>query len=552
MRGYLREHTNPPVFIISLVVIVSVVLVGAIFPDSFGSGSQAVLNFIYTYFGWFFILAVSFFLIFIIGLAFTRYGRVKLGPDDAQPEFSTLSWFAMLFTAGMGIGLVYFGVAEPVAHFTSPPTGEGGTPAAAQSAMNLTFFHWLLHPWAIYIVFALSMAYFSFRRGLPLRPASAFYPLIGDRIYGWLGNTIDIIAVFGTMFGLTTSLGFGAQQVNAGLSSLFGIPNNAGIQMLLIAAITLVAATSVALGIEKGVRNLSLINMWLAFGLALFVFIVGPTLFILNSVANDIGYYVQNIIGTSFNMFTMNDAAKEWQAGWTLFYWAWWTSWAPFVGMFIARVSYGRTLRQFVAGVLLAPAGVSAVWFVIFGGTAIQYMTSGNGGGLANASTDTAMFVLLNQLPIASFLSVLASILAIVVVVLFFATSSDSGSLVIDILTNGGDPNPIWYQRMLWAILEGVVAAVLLGAGAATGGDPLTALQSASVASGLPFAIVLIFMCIGLAVGLRDERLPSATPDPSTDRLPPEPGRAANKSRGVPSPQQASGEASQEQGQNRT
>ena len=552
MRGYLREHTNPPVFITSLIVIVSVVLVGALFPDSFGTAAQSVLNFIYTYFGWFFILAVSFFLIFIVGLAFTRYGQVRLGPDDAQPEFSTLAWFAMLFTAGMGIGLVYFGVAEPVAHFTSPPTGQGGTPAAAQQAMNLTFFHWLLHPWAIYIVFALSMAYFSFRRGLPLRPSSAFYPLIGDRIYGWLGNSIDIIAVFGTMFGLATSLGFGAQQVNAGLSSLFGIPNNAGVQVLLIAAITLVAATSVTLGIEKGVRNLSLINMWLAIGLALFVFIVGPTLFILNSVANDLGYYLQNLVGTSFNMFTMNDAAAEWQKGWTLFYWAWWTSWAPFVGMFIARVSYGRTLRQFVAGVLLAPAGVSAVWFVIFGGTAIQYIMNGKGGGLANASTDTAMFVLLDQLPIASFLSVLASVLAIVVVVLFFATSSDSGSLVIDILTNGGDPNPVWYQRLMWAVLEGVVAATLLGAGAATGGDPLTALQSAAVASGLPFTLVLIFMCIGLAVGLRDERLPSMQPEPSTDRLPPEPGRAANKPRGAPSPQQASTEASEESGPNRT
>ncbi|MGB3684070.1 MAG: BCCT family transporter [Rubrobacteraceae bacterium] len=552
MRSYLREHTNPPVFIISLAVIAVVVLFGALFPDAFGSVAQGVLNFIYTYFGWFFILAVSFFLIFIVGLSFTRYGNVRLGPDDSRPEFSTLSWFAMLFTAGMGIGLVYFGVAEPVATFTSPPVGEGGTANAAQQAMNLTFFHWLFHPWAIYIVFALSMAYFSFRRGLPLRPASAFYPLIGDRIYGWLGNTIDIIAVFGTLFGLTTSLGFGAQQVNAGLSTLFGIPNNAGIQMLLIAAITLVAATSVALGIEKGVRNLSLINMWLAIGLALFVFIVGPTLFILNSVASNVGFYLQNLVGTSFNMFTTNESGAEWQAGWTLFYWAWWTSWAPFVGMFIARVSYGRTLRQFVAGVLLAPAGVSAVWFVVFGGTAIQYIRTGNGGGLADASTDTAMFVLLDQLPIASFLSVLASVLAIVVVVLFFATSSDSGSLVIDILTNGGDPNPVWFQRLMWAILEGVVAAVLLGAGAATGGDPLTALQSAAVASGLPFAVVLIFMCIGLAVGLRDERLPSIQPEPSTDRLPPEPGQAASKPRGVPAPQRASAENPQESNQNRT
>ena len=552
MGQYLRTHTNPPVFITSVVVILAVVVLGILFPAGFGSVAQGVLDFIYTYFGWFLILAVSFFLVFIVALSFTRYGRVKLGPDDSQPEFSTLAWFAMLFTAGMGIGLVYFGVAEPVFHFTSPPVGEGGTAAAAQDAMNFTFFHWLFHPWAIYIVFALSMAYFSFRRGLPLRPASAFYPLIGDRIYGWIGNIIDIIAVFGTMFGLTTSLGFGAQQVNAGLATLFGIPNAAWVQMVLIAAITLVAATSVVLGIDKGVRNLSLINMWLAIGLALFVFIVGPTLFILNSVASNVGYYLQNLVGTSFNMFTMNEAAAEWQAGWTLFYWAWWTSWAPFVGMFIARVSYGRTLRQFVAGVLLAPAGVSAVWFVIFGGTAINYIMNGNGGGLAGASTDTAMFVLLDQLPVAPFLSVLASALAIIVVILFFATSSDSGSLVIDILTNGGDPNPVWFQRLGWAILEGAVAAVLLGAGAATGGDALTALQSASVASGLPFAVVLIFMCIGLAFGLRDERLPGIQPEPTTDRIPPDPARAASKPTSSPAPQQASAETPQEKGQNRS
>ena len=535
MQGYLRRHTNPPVFIISLIVIIGVVLLGALIPNTFGNVAQGVLNFIYTYFGWFLILAVTFFLIFVVVLAFTRYGRVKLGPDDSRPEFSTLSWFAMLFTAGMGIGLVYFGVSEPVADFTSPPVGEGGTPAAAQQAMNYTYFHWLLHPWAIYIVFALSLAYFSFRRGLPLRPASAFYPLIGDRIYGWLGNTIDIIAVFGTLFGLTTSLGFGAQQVNAGLATLFGVPNTAGVQMLLIAAITLVAATSVVLGVDKGVRNLALINMWLAFGLALFVFFVGPTLYILQSLPTAIGYYLQNLVGTSFNMFTSNEGAQEWQASWTLFYWAWWTSWAPFVGMFIARVSYGRTLRQFVMGVLFAPAGVSAAWFVIFGGTGIQYILTGNGGGLADASTDTAMFVLLDQLPIASFLSVAASVLAIIVVILFFATSSDSGSLVIDILTNGGDPNPVWFQRLMWAVLEGVVAAILLGAGAATGGDALGALQAAAVASGLPFTVILIFMCIGLALGLRDERLPGIQPEPSCGSRSPGAGpcseQAARRSR---------------------
>lgn len=546
MRGYLREHTNPPVFITSAAVILAFVAFGVLFTETTGSAASAVLGFITTYFGWFYIISVSFFLVFAVSLLFTRYGKVRLGPDDSRPEFSTLAWFAMLFTAGMGIGLVYFGVAEPVAHFTSPPVGEGGTDAAARAAMNLTFFHWLLHPWAVYIVFGLSIGYFSFRRGLPLRPSSAFYPLIGDRIYGWIGNVVDILAVFGTLFGLATSLGLGAQQVNSGLNTLFGIPNSVFVQILLIALITGVAAASVVLGIDKGIRNLSLINMWLAAGLMLFVLVVGPTLFILNSLATDFGYYLQNIIGTSFNMYTGSQAGSEWQAAWTLFYWGWWISWSPFVGMFIARISRGRTLRGFVGGVLLAPVGASAVWFVIFGETAINYLQAGTAGGLADASSSNSLFVLLAALPIPSILSVIASVLGIVVVVLFFATSSDSGSLVIDILTNGGDPNPLWQQRLFWAVMEGVVAAVLLAVGG------LTALQTASVAAGLPFAVVLIFMAIGLALGLRDEKLPSTTPDPSTDRPTPEPGRAANKPRGAPSPQQASGETSQEQGQNRT
>jgi choline/glycine/proline betaine transport protein len=323
VQGFLRRHTNPPVFLVSGAVIVAFVVLGVLFTETTGSAASAVQSFITTYFGWFYIVAVSFFLIFAIVLMFTRYGTVRLGPDDSRPEFSTWSWFAMLFTAGMGIGLVYFGVAEPVLHFSSPPVGEGGTAQAAQQAMNLTYFHWLLHPWAVYIVFGLSVGYFSFRRGLPLRPAAAFYPLIGDRMYGPIGHLVDILAVFGTMFGLATSLGLGAQQVNSGLNTLFGIPNTTLVQIILIAIITGVAAISVVLGIERGIRNLSLINMWLAIALALFVFLIGPTLFILGTLVSSFGYYLQNIVGTSFNMFTMNDAGAEWQAAWTLFYWGW-------------------------------------------------------------------------------------------------------------------------------------------------------------------------------------------------------------------------------------
>jgi choline/glycine/proline betaine transport protein len=543
VQELLRRHTNPPVFLISGAVILAFVIVGVLLTETTGAAASAVQSFITTYFGWFYIVAVSFFLIFTIGLMFTRYGKIRLGSDDSRPEFSTWSWFAMLFTAGMGIGLVYFGVAEPVLHFTSPPVGEGGTEQAAREAMNFTYFHWLLHPWAIYIVFGLSVAYFSFRRGLPLRPAAAFYPFLGDRIYGPIGHLVDILAVFGTMFGLATSLGLGAQQVNSGLNTLFGVPNTTTVQIILIAAITSVAATSVVLGIDRGIRRLALINMWLAIGLALFVFLVGPTLFILATLLSGFGYYVQNIVGTSFNMFTMNEAGAEWQAGWTLFYWGWWISWAPFVGLFIARISRGRTLREFIAGVLLAPVGASAVWFAIFGGSSLNYITTGRGGGLAEAESSNALFVLLDQLPIPGIITVLTSVVAIVVVVLFFATSSDSGSLVIDVLTNGGDPEPLWQTRLFWAVLEGVVAAVLLLVGG------LAALQTASITAGLPFALVLLLMCYGLLKGLQDERLPGVVPEVGAA---PEPGRAMSRPRGTPSPQQMTAENPRERGQYRS
>jgi choline/glycine/proline betaine transport protein len=537
VREYLRRHTNPPVFLISGAVVLAFVVAGVLFTEATGDLAGAVQSFITTYFGWFYILAVNFFLIFVVVLMLSRYGRVRLGPDESRPEFSTWAWFAMLFTAGMGIGLVYFGVAEPVLHFTSPPVGEGGTEQAAREAMNLTYFHWLLHPWAIYIVFGLAAAYFSFRRGLPFRPAAAFYPFLGDRIHGPIGHLVDILAVFGTIFGLATSLGLGAQQINAGLNTLFGIPNTTGMQIILIAVITGVAAISVVLGIHRGIRRLALINMWLAIGIALLVFLIGPTLFILGTLVSSSGYYLQNMIGTSFNMFTMNDTGSEWQAGWTLFYWGWWISWSPFVGMFIARISRGRTLRQFVGGVLLAPVGASAIWFAIFGGGALNYISTGRGGGLAEADSSNALFVLLQQLPIPGIITVLASVVAIVVVVLFFATSSDSGSLVVDILTNGGDPDPLWQSRLFWAILEGAVAAVLLLVGG------LAALQTASITAGLPFAVVLLFMCYGLFKGLQEERLPAVVPRPTAT---PQPGSVMSRSGGTADAQQMTAENPQE------
>lgn len=503
---YLRTHTNPPVFLISGAVIAAFLLAGVLFTDATNAVANSVLDFIATYLGWFYVLVATFFLIFVVGLMISRYGRLRLGPDDSEPEYRTLPWFAMLFTAGMGIGLVFFGVYEPSYHLLNAPiSGEGQQ--GANEAMNYTFYHWGLQPWAIYIVLGLAMGYFCFRKGLPLRPAAALYPLIGNRIYGWQGNLVDILAVFGTLFGLATSLGLGAQQVNAGLAELFGVPINTTAQVAIIALITAIAVTSVMLGIEKGIRRLSVLNLGLATLLMVFIFAVGPKLAILTGLADYTGYYLQNLIGTSFEVFNpqTQPEAASWQAGWTLFYWGWWMSWSPFVGMFIARISYGRTIRQFISGTLLAPVGASIVWFTVLGGSGLFYQQNGR-LDIAGADPERALFLLLEALPIGTVLAVAASVLTIMVVTLFFATSSDSGSLVVDMLTNGGDPHPIKLQRFFWAVTEGAVAAVLLIVGGAVA---LSALQAASITAGLPFAVVLLLICAGLIRAMQHETPPA-------------------------------------------
>ncbi|WP_235883356.1 BCCT family transporter [Saccharopolyspora elongata] len=520
-------------FVISGVVAVGFVLWGVLAPGNVSTVAGAANAFITTYFEWLYIVAATFFLVFVVVLMVSRYGAVKLGPPDSTPEYSNLAWFAMLFTAGMGIGLVFYAVSEPIAHFTAPPTGPPATAEAAQNAMSYTFFHWGLHPWAIYIVLGLSLGYFAFRRGLPLRPAAALYPLLGERINSWVGNLVDILAVFGTLFGLATSLGIGGQQVGAGVSALFGLTNATTLQVVLVLGITTIAVVSVMLGIDKGIRRLSLANLWLAFGLMLFVFFAGPSLDLLNTIAANAGHYLQNLAGLSLQTFPGDSAAQEWQASWTLFYWGWWISWSPFVGMFIARISYGRTIRAFIIGTLLAPVGASMVWLTIFGNSALQLLLRDPSNPLAGASPESALFVLLNQLTVPEVVSAVASVVAILVVVLFFATSSDSGSLVVDILTNGGDPHPRWQQRLFWAVLEGVIAAVLLLAGGAAGGEALSALQTASIVAGLPFCIVLLFLCLGLVRGLRTERLAALAlhpPQPLTDL------RRSSQRRNRPSP----------------
>ncbi|MCS0596252.1 BCCT family transporter [Massilia agri] len=490
-----RMQVNPPVFYISAGLILAFALFGAVFPKRAGSLFDMLQAGIVRDFGWFYILAVAAFLIFVLFLMMSRYGDVKLGPDESEPEYSYLSWFAMLFSAGMGIGLLFFGVAEPVQHYALPPVGEGRTIEAARQAMVLTFFHWGLHAWAIYIVVGLALAYFAFRRGLPLTLRSGLFPLIGQRIHGPIGHAIDIFAVLGTMFGVATSLGFGVLQVNAGFSYLFGLPVSPTVQIVLIAAITGMATLSAATGLDKGVKRLSELNIILAIALLLFVLAVGSTVFLLQAFVQNIGAYLGAVVQRTFRMYAYEPNA--WLGDWTLFYWGWWISWSPFVGMFIARISRGRTIREFISGVLLVPVLFTFLWMTVFGNTAIALDLSGAAPIVRTVADNlpVALFEVLEQLPF----PLIASGIATLLVITFFVTSADSGALVIDMITSGAAPHPPVWQRIFWAVCAGVVAAVLLLAGG------LQALQTAALASALPFAVVMLFICYGLLRALQTE-----------------------------------------------
>ena len=489
-------HINPPVFFGSAALIIGFVIFGAIAPDTVGEVFGAVQHWIVETFGWFYMLAVAVFLVFSVGVAASSMGQIKLGPDDSEPDYNYLTWFAMLFSAGMGIGLMFYGVAEPIMHWQSPPNGDGGTVDAAREAMRITFFHWGVHAWSIYAVIGMSLAYFGFRHNLPLTIRSALYPLIGDRIQGWAGHTVDILAVLGTMFGVATSLGLGVLQVNSGLSYLFGIPEGITTQLVLIAAITLMATASVVSGLDVGIRRLSELNILLAVLLVVFVLVAGPTLHLLNALTQNVGSYISSIVERTFNLYAYKP--NEWMGGWTLFYWAWWIAWSPFVGMFIARVSRGRTIREFVVGVLFAPVGFTFVWMTVFGNTGISLDVGTAAGAISTAVGDnvsTALFRFFEFFPFSG----VASLVATLLVITFFVTSSDSGSLVIDIITSGGRTDPPIWQRVFWALTEGVVAAILLLAGGLGG------LQTASITAALPFTLVMVIVCWGLLRGLRRE-----------------------------------------------
>lgn len=492
-----KAEINPPVFFGSAILIIAFVIFAAFFSDTASSVFTATQSWIVNTFGWFYLLAVGFFLIFSIGLAMSSYGAIKLGPDHSEPDYGYLSWFAMLFSAGMGIGLLFFGVAEPIMHFSSPPVGQGGDIEAAREAMSITFFHWGLHAWAIYAVVGLSLAYFGFRHNLPLSIRSSLYPLIGEKIYGPIGHTVDIFAVLGTMFGVATSLGLGVLQVNAGLTYMFGLPaESVGLQIGLIAGITLLATISVVAGLDSGIKRLSELNLGLAILLLLFVLFAGPTLFLLQTLVQNTGNYLSEVVNKTFNLYAYEP--NGWIGGWTLFYWGWWIAWSPFVGMFIARVSRGRTIRQFILGVLFVPVGFTFMWMTFFGGTAINMELGNLAGVISGAVSENsaiAVFSMFEHMP----LSMISSGLATILVITFFVTSSDSGSLVIDMITSNGHPKPPVWQRIFWALTEGCVAAALLIAGG------LKALQTASIAGALPFVVIMLLMCFGLMKGLRME-----------------------------------------------
>lgn len=447
--------------------------------------------------GWFYALCVTGFLIACLVLALSRFGSIRLGPDHSQPDYSFPSWFAMLFSAGMGIGLMFFGVAEPLQHFAAPPEGMEKTPEAAKLALQLTFFHWGLHAWGIYAIVGLVLAYFSFRLRLPLSLRSALYPLIGEKIHGPIGHAVDIFAVLGILFGVATSLGFGSAQVNAGLGHLFGLPVNTAVQAGLIGIITAAATVSVVSGLDKGIKHLSQLNLALAGFLLVFVIVAGPTLLIFNAFVENLGAYLGTIAERSL-LLKAYEGDSSWLGGWTIFYWGWWVSWSPFVGMFIARISRGRTIREFLLGVLLVPSLLTFLWMTTFGNTALSLELQGVAPGIAEAVSENvplALFRFLETLPMAE----IVSFAAIVLVITFFVTSSDSGSLVIDIITAGGrTETPVW-QRVFWAVMEGLVAAGLLFAGG------LGALQTAALASALPFMGVIIIALFGLTRGLAME-----------------------------------------------
>jgi choline/glycine/proline betaine transport protein len=509
---------HPVVFPVSTVLTLQVLVLALAWPDSLEYGVDELQAWIANRAGWLYVLTVNAALAFVAYLAVSRHGTIRFGGEDAQPEFSTAAWFAMLFSAGMGIGLLFYGVAEPMYHLVKPPHGaEPYSVAAYRDAMATTYLHWGLHPWGIYALMGAALAFYAFNQRQPLSVRSLFQPILGARINGWPGDLIDVLATMATLFGVATSLGLGAFQVNAGLAHLAGWPQNEAVQIFLIAAITAVATTSVVLGLDRGIRRLSVLNMLAAAALLIFVITAGPTQFIVDGFVQNLGQYLNDFFFLSF--WTETYTGGHWLDGWTVFYWGWWIAWSPFVGSFLARISYGRTLREFIVAVVLAASGMTFIWLSAFGGSALYLELHGIAALADSVQADPArsLYRFLEALPqvneglaLPAWTAAAAGVLGMFVMIGFFVTSSDSGSLVIDIITAGGRHDPPVLQRIFWAILEGIIAAVLLVAGG------LTALQTAAISAGLPFALLLLFLIPGFLRALRNA---SADPGPGPGQI---------------------------------
>ena len=484
---------DKPVFFSAAILLWVILGAAAIAPDFANDLFASIQRGIVTNASWYYVLVVAVILISAVFIAVTRYGDIKLGPDHAEPDYSLVSWFAMLFAAGMGIGLMFFGVAEPVMHFLDPPNGEGSTVPAAREAMKLTFFHWGLHAWATYAIVAVILAYFGYRHNLPLTLRSALYPLFGERIYGPLGTAVDVFAILSTTFGVATSLGFGVEQINSGLNFLFGVPKNIGVQVFLIVLTTALATVSVMLGLDAGIKRLSEINIALAVVLLLSVLALGPTVYLLQMFMQNTGAYMADIVGKTFNLYAYQPT--EWLGGWTIFYWGWWISWAPFVGLFIARISRGRTLREFVLGSLAGPTLFTLLWMTVFGNSAIEQILDQGSAGLAAAvrqDESVALFKFLENFPFSEILS----LVAIGMVLVFFITSADSGAMVLNMLSSKGRDDTPLPRRVFWMVMIGASALVLLLAGG------LSALQTAAIVTALPFSVVMLLAIWGFVRAL--------------------------------------------------
>ncbi|MFV8783538.1 BCCT family transporter [Microbulbifer sp. SA54] len=491
-----KAHFNPPVFYTATGFLVLLVAYAAFFSEDATARFQGLQAFIVHNLSWYYVLVVALILMMVIFIAISRYGDIKLGPEHSKPDYSYGTWFAMLFSAGMGIGLLFFGVAEPVMHYLNPPDGDTGTIAAARHAMVLTFFHWGFHAWAVYAIVALILAYFSYRHKLPLTLRSALYPVIGDRIYGPIGHAVDVFAIVGTVCGVATTLGYGVLQINSGLNQLFNLPVSAGVQVGLIIITTILATISVVAGLDTGIKRLSQLNMGLAIILLLMVFLLGSTVYLLQAFVQNFGSYLSVLVSRTFNLYAY--APTDWLGGWTILYWGWWMSWSPFVGLFIARISRGRTIREFVIGAMVVPATVTLLWMTIFGNSAID-MILNQGlttlGDIVSKDQSLALFEFLDQFPFSG----VFSLIAVIMVIVFFVTSADSGAMVVNMLSSHGrDDTPMW-QRVFWSGIIGAVAIALLLAGG------LSSLQTAAIASALPFSLILLAAIYGLLSALRTE-----------------------------------------------